>query len=577
MTALGESVFLQALGWAVLNSLWQMALLWVIFQLITGTFKGIKPGQKTSLASFMLMAGFVWFLYTFFTVIFNATHSTILIDSGFTASIVNENVVTWFKQTLPIAAFVYMFLLIVPIVQFNRNYRYVKTIRQQGLSKIHIDWRIFTKKMAAIIGIKKNVRVLLSNFVSSPVTIGFFKPIILIPVAAVNHLSTQQMEAVLLHELAHIRRHDFLLNIIMNAIQTLLYFNPFVKLFVKTIEREREKSCDEMVVQFQYDRKGYATALLLLEKANHISKPLVMSASGNKNDLLHRIEMILGIKKKPVFSFNKLAGLFAGLLFVIGLNAVLLLNKPENGSKPAITFSNISSPFYSFIKDFDVPAMEKRSHENEFEKFAQTQPENFKPSHSHDKINEEKIALQTPPENEYFITQETPVPVFVNLTQPSIVVPPLKQYQELQVKKAIEASKTIIEEAQWKAVEKNIADAMTRIEKEEVKSVYHHLMEKTDWKKWENNLKMAYNKIDWDRINEELGTALSKIKLDSLQSAYLIAAENINALQDYLKLNEQTCIPDSDITLEKLEQNQQQVQKALNTIKGMKTRKIIHL
>jgi hypothetical protein len=289
--------------------------------------------------------------------------------------------------------------------------------------------------------------------------------------------------------------------------------------------------------------------------------------------------MILGIKKKNVFSFNKLAGLFAGLLFVIGLNAVLLLNKPANGEKTSLSFSNISSPFYSFIQDVDIPAIEKQTLKNKIESLAQTKSENHKSEISNLKEIKEKITSETPAVNESFFKEGSPVPVFVKFTQPSITVtvPELKKYQELQVKQAIEASKEIIEEAQWKAVEKNIADAMTRVEKETMKTIYRHQMNNVDWKKWENKLKTSYNKIDWERINEELGTALSKIKLDSLQNAYLIAAQNIKALEEYLIENEQKCIPDSDITLEKLEQNKQQVQKALNMIKGMKTRKIIHL
>ena len=172
-------------------------------------------------------------------------------------------------------------------------------------------------------GIRKPVSIWLSENVTSPVTIGFLKPVILIPIAAITNLTTRQLESLLLHELSHIKRHDYLINLLINCVSTILYFNPFVKLFMRSIEREREKSCDEMVIQFQCDPHGYATALLQLEKANHFTKPLTLAASGKKNDLLHRIEMILGFNKNPVFSFNKLAGLFAGLVFAIGLNSIL--------------------------------------------------------------------------------------------------------------------------------------------------------------------------------------------------------------------------------------------------------------
>ena len=151
--------------------------------------------------------------------------------------------------------------------------------------------------------------------------------------AAINHLTTQQLEAVLLHELSHIKRFDYLINLVINFIQTFLYFNPFAKAFIKIVEREREKSCDEMVLQFQYDSHDYATALLVLEKTNHVDKLLTIAAAGKKNDLLQRVELILGVHKKPVLSFNKLAGLMTGLFCVIAINTLLLFSKPVNGNR----------------------------------------------------------------------------------------------------------------------------------------------------------------------------------------------------------------------------------------------------
>ncbi len=94
--------------------------------------------------------------------------------------------------------------------------------------------------------------------------------------AVINQLSTRQMEAVLLHELAHIRRHDYLLNLIINIIRTILYFNPFARAFVGIIESEREKNCDELVLQFQYGGYDYASALLSLEKLSHTRQFLVL-------------------------------------------------------------------------------------------------------------------------------------------------------------------------------------------------------------------------------------------------------------------------------------------------------------
>ena len=328
----GQANFLQSLGWAVLNSLWQLALLWVIYQVITGIFRNAKSSLKSSLASSLLIGGFAWFIYTFFSVYINSSAKTV-ISSAFVNEESNEQLNVWLQQTLPIASVFYLILLVLPLLHFIRNYRYVKVVRKYGLTKMQVEWRMFVSKVAAQMDIKKKVQIWVSEFVSSPVTIGFLKPVILVPLAAINHLTPQQLEAVLLHELSHIKRFDYLINLIINFIQTILYFNPFAKAFVKIVEREREKSCDEMVLQFQYDSHEYATALLTLEKANADNKPLAVGVAGRKNDLLNRVELIMGIQRKSVFSFNKLAGLMAGLLCIIALNALLLFSKSGNGNR----------------------------------------------------------------------------------------------------------------------------------------------------------------------------------------------------------------------------------------------------
>ena len=222
---------LQALGWAVLNSLWQMALLWVIYQVVTAFLKNTKAASKTVLATTLLFAGSFWFIYTFLIVYSDISEggtAGIFISSG-------HEVQNWLLQSLPFISGAYLLLLVLPVLRFIRNYRYVQVIRKYGLSKINVDWRIFVRNVAARMGIKKTVKIWVSEFVSSPVTIGFFKPVILVPLAAINHLTQPQLEAVLLHELAHIRRYDYLINLLINFIQTILYFNPFAKAFVKIV------------------------------------------------------------------------------------------------------------------------------------------------------------------------------------------------------------------------------------------------------------------------------------------------------------------------------------------------------
>ena len=581
MFAIGQSNFLQALGWAVLNSLWQMALLWVVYQLVTAIFRTAKFSQKSSLATFLLFAGFAWFVFTFFVILADTSSA----HTGYSAFITlngNQEVNTWLYTMLPVASIVYLVLLILPLLNFIRNYRYVQAIRQYGISKADVQWRMFVQKVSVRMGITKPVHIWMSEFVTSPVTIGYLKPIILLPVAAVNHLSTQQIEAVLLHELSHIKRFDFLINLITKAIQTILYFNPFVNAFAKIIEREREKNCDEIVLQFQYEPHSYASALLALEKASPTSHSLAVAAAGGKQmDLLARIESIMGIRKKSVFSFNKLAGVVAALLCFISLNALLLLSKPGESTNSPGLLTDLSGPFHLF-----TPAKEIKKAVKEIEPAAITGTETSSSpiiNQSSPVIKEVVIEKQIKLSSKISVPQtENPThPLnsldFVNVNFLENIVPELDQQQEEQVKEALTASKKVLTEDQWKLVEKSIADAMTSHEKEQLKAEYKKAMNKLDWEKMEDKLKIAYENINWNQINIQLNKALVEIKLDSLQQVYTTAISELASLEKELKKTEQCSVPDTDITLRSVSQQRKEVQKAINTLKAVRNRKIVHL
>ena len=155
--------------------------------------------------------------------------------------------------------------------------------------------------------------------------------------------------------------------------------------------------------------------------------------------------------------------------------------------------------------------------------------------------------------------------------------PKLKKYQEEQVKGTVEATKKILEEGQWKQVEKKVADALTENEKECLKQKYYLDLAKVNWQKLENKLRLSYNTINWEKVNTQLNTAITTIKLDSLAEVYNIALEDLNKAEDWMTQNKALSIPDTDLQLNEIKEHQEQVQKQLETIKAIKERKIIHL
>jgi hypothetical protein len=163
----------------------------------------------------------------------------------------------------------------------------------------------FAAKVKLNLKIAKKVKVWISEKISSPATIGFFKPVILIPIASINNLTCEQLEAIILHEFSHIKRNDYVVNLVISFIETVLFFNPFIALFIKVVKQERENCCDDFVLEYRYDPHSYASALLHLEQTRLTKLPLAMGAVSGKKELLSRIKRITGNNTVNEFNYKQ--------------------------------------------------------------------------------------------------------------------------------------------------------------------------------------------------------------------------------------------------------------------------------
>ncbi|HTG32811.1 MAG TPA: M56 family metallopeptidase [Thermoanaerobaculia bacterium] len=142
------------------------------------------------------------------------------------------------------------------------------------------------------LGIGRAVALLESSTISVPMVVGWLQPVVLVPVSALTGLSPRQLAAILAHELAHVRRHDYLVNLLQTAVETLLFYHPAVWWVSAQVRGERENCCDDLAVVVCGDRLGYARALANLEGLRAPSSPLVLAASGGS--LKERIRRLVG-------------------------------------------------------------------------------------------------------------------------------------------------------------------------------------------------------------------------------------------------------------------------------------------
>jgi beta-lactamase regulating signal transducer with metallopeptidase domain len=141
------------------------------------------------------------------------------------------------------------------------------------------------------LGIRRAVALLESSAVSVPAVIGWLRPVVLVPASALAGLSPAQLEAILAHELAHVRRHDYLVNLLQTAVETLLFYHPAVWWVSAQIRRERENCCDDLAVAVCGNKLSYARALVDLEGLR-ASPRLALAATGGS--LSKRVRRLIG-------------------------------------------------------------------------------------------------------------------------------------------------------------------------------------------------------------------------------------------------------------------------------------------
>lgn len=192
------------------------------------------------------------------------------------------------------------------------------------------DWQRRLEALTASLEWSGVVRLRESSHVTGPLVVGGWRPVILLPLGLLTGLPTVQVEAILLHELAHLRGRDFLINGLQRVAETILFYHPAVWWVSEQIRRERELRCDDLVVTIQGEGRSLAEALLTLAEREADLPPFALAADGGS--LPHRIRRLLGASDSdtPTQGSRKWRlGLLAGLLLALGVGAIATLSGPR--------------------------------------------------------------------------------------------------------------------------------------------------------------------------------------------------------------------------------------------------------
>jgi len=205
----------------------------------------------------------------------------------------------------------------------------IDSLRRRGVCAAPPEWQQRFLALAAAVRVSRPVVLLESCLAGVPQVVGYWRPVILLPLGALTGLGAEQVEAILIHELAHIRRADYLVGMAQSLIEGLFFFHPAVWWASAVMRTEREYACDDVVLALRPNGRAYAAALTTLEQNRWLA--IQPAAAANGGNLVKRIRRLLGVPA-PVPS-ARASALAGAVVLVAGVAIAMVAWPPPAASR----------------------------------------------------------------------------------------------------------------------------------------------------------------------------------------------------------------------------------------------------
>jgi hypothetical protein len=243
----------------------------------------------------------------------------------------------------------------------------VQLLRRSRHELIDESWLAKLVELQDRLGIQRKVALFKAAALESPAVIGWWRPVILFPASALSGLTPAQLDAILIHELSHIRRHDYLVNLLQSSIEIVLFYHPAVWWVSNYIRQERENCCGDIAIQVSGDRFDYARALTTLEHLRIEGTGLAISANGGS--IGQRIRRIIGAPAAERFNTTWVGGIFGlaalvgslflskGILFAAGdakANQRVQTTNSVNSSLPTVLGADLKPDNQRLLQEYPI-------------------------------------------------------------------------------------------------------------------------------------------------------------------------------------------------------------------------------
>lgn len=312
----------QALGYTLLHSLWQGALIVLVCWLVSLGIKQSRYRYNLTLGSLLLLlvtSGLTFFYLYQPARSFELTESALFLtgetqwaEAPASGESFSDSLLGWLNRHIDQVATLWILGVVFLLGRMSLGLIFIEKLKKASLPVVNEKAEKLMQQIRSRVRVSGVVKVAETKGITSPVTVGWLKPVILFPVGMLSGLSVSHLEAILAHELAHIKRSDYLVNILQSFAEVLFFFNPFVWILSSRIRTERENCCDDIALEICGNRLVLAKALV--EVADY-AIPFAMAFGKKSDSLLTRVKRIVGVS--PSGYFNPVN--IVGVLFVMSL------------------------------------------------------------------------------------------------------------------------------------------------------------------------------------------------------------------------------------------------------------------
>ena len=337
---------LHALGWTLVHSIWQLLLvagvLWLALKLARKASPALTYGMAVAALLLSFLATLATFLYLWtrpegiLILPGEPVNSSPALDwEGFLAQ-----VIFWTEQNLSLVVNFWFFGAILFLFRLFAQLAEVRNLRKNSQPFENLEIQTLTDGLVTNLGIRRKIEIRTTERAHSPVTFGVLTPVILLPAALIFQLSPAHLEAVIAHELAHVKRNDYLSNLLLSTLEVLFFFHPCYWWMSQTVKELRENAADELALKAGIVSTDLANALAeVLQFASQHPPELSLAAGKKRNPTLLRIKRMLGY---PTENYPQTPLISIPMVLTLLLCAGLVASAPQDPAPMRASFEQNS-------------------------------------------------------------------------------------------------------------------------------------------------------------------------------------------------------------------------------------------